>query len=52
MNPVQTVKRNTDLKIVTSVVVGLSVFGLITYAAVKSGVKPLASAARVVKGAK
>jgi len=51
-NPVQTVKKNTDMKIVTSVVVGLAVFGLITYGAVKSGVKPLATAARVAKGAK
>lgn len=45
------VKANIDMRTVTSVVVGLSVFGLITYAAVRTGIKPLATAAKVAKGA-
>lgn len=47
--PVQYVKDNTDTKIVVSTVVGMLVFGLITYAAVRSGIKPVAAAARAVK---
>lgn len=42
-------KNNIDMKTVVSVVVGLAAFGGITYAAVKSGVKPLAAAAKAVK---
>jgi hypothetical protein len=45
------VKANIDGKTVTSVVVGLAVFGLITYAAVRTGIKPLSTAAKVAKGA-
>lgn len=46
-----TLKANIDPKVVTSVVVGLGVFGLITYAAVRTGIKPLQTAAKVAKGA-
>lgn len=56
MNPItntaQTVRSNIDAKIVTSVVAGLAAFGAITFLAVKSGVKPLAAAAKVAKGGK
>lgn len=51
-NTAQTVRSNIDAKVVTSVVAGMGVFGLITFLAVKSGVKPLAAAAKVAKGAK
>ncbi len=43
------VRRKVDTETVVSVVVGLAVFGGITYVAVKSGVKPLAKAARAIK---
>lgn len=41
--------KNIDIKTVLSVVVGLVTFGGITYVAVKSGIKPLAKAAKAVK---
>jgi len=41
--------KNIDIKTVLSVVVGLAAFGGITYVAVKSGIKPLAKAAKAVK---
>jgi hypothetical protein len=44
-------KANIDAKVVTSVVVALAIFGGITYAAVRSGIKPLQAAAKAVKGA-
>lgn len=43
------IQRNIRAEIVTSVVVGMAVFGAITYFAVKSGVKPLAATAKAVK---
>lgn len=46
---IQKIKDSVDMKTVVSVVAGLGVFGLITYLAVKSGVKPLAAAAKAVK---
>lgn len=42
-------KREVDMTTVVSVVVGLAVFGGITYVAVKSGVKPLKAAAQAIK---
>lgn len=45
-----TLKNNIDPKTVTSVVAGMAVFGLITFFAVKSGVKPLATAAKAANG--
>lgn len=47
--PVQYVRDNTDTKIVVSTIVGMMIFGVITYAAVRSGIKPVAAAARAVK---
>ena len=47
--PVQYVKDNTDTKIVVSTIVGMMIFGAITYAAVRSGIKPVVAAARAVK---
>ena len=47
---VEKVKSNLDAKVITSVVAGMAVFGVITYAAVRSGVKPLKAAAKVAKG--
>lgn len=44
-------RANIDTKTVTSVVVGMAVFGLITFAAIRTGIKPLAVAAKTVKGA-
>lgn len=46
---VQKIKDSVDVKTVVSVVTGLAIFGGITYFAVKSGVKPLAAAAKAVK---
>lgn len=48
-NTVQKIKDSVDMKTVVSVVAGLALFGGITYAAVKSGIKPLATAAKAVK---
>ena len=45
-------KNNIDAKTVTSVVVGMAVFGGIMYAAVRTGIKPLKTAAEVAKGGK
>jgi hypothetical protein len=47
----QQLKNNIDAKTVTSVVVGMAVFGGIMYAAVRTGIKPLQTAAKVAKGA-
>ena len=44
-------KANIDTKTVTSVVVGMGLFGLITFAAIRTGIKPLQQAAKVAKGA-
>ena len=44
------ITKNIDTKTVASVTVGMAVFGLITYAAVKSGIKPLQAAAKVAGG--
>ncbi len=51
-NPVEEIQRNIDPKIVTSVVVGSAIFGIIIYAAVRSGIKPLKSAAKAAAGGK
>jgi len=48
----QTIKNNIDPKTVTSVVVGLAVFGGIVYAAVRTGIAPLKQAAEIAKGGK
>ena len=45
-------KNNISTPMVVSTVVGMAVFGAITYFAVKSGVKPLKQVSEVVKGAK
>ena len=45
-------KRNIDTKVVVSTAVGVALFGLVTFLAVKSGVKPLKEAAAVAKGGK
>lgn len=52
MNQLTQLKNNIDAKTVTSVVVGMAVFGVIMYAAVRSGVKPLKQVAEVAKGGK
>ncbi|WP_341937197.1 hypothetical protein [Marinimicrobium sp. C2-29] len=52
MNQLKPITKNIDAKVVTSVVVGMSAFGAIMYAAVRSGVKPLKQAASVAKGGK
>lgn len=49
---VDKVKNSVDMKTVFSVVAGMGLFGGIVYLAVKSGVKPLKTAASVVKGGK
>lgn len=43
-------KANIDPKVVTSVVVGSAIFGAILFAAVRSGISPLKTAAAVVGG--
>jgi hypothetical protein len=45
-------KANIDAKTVTSVVVGMAVFGGIIYAAVRSGIKPLQTVAKAATGGK
>lgn len=45
-------KSSVDMKTVFSVVAGMGLFGTIVYMAVKSGVKPLQTAASVAKGGK
>lgn len=52
MNAVATVKNNLDAKIIASTAVGVGLFGVVTYLAVKSGVKPLKDAAKIAKGGK
>jgi len=47
--PVQYVKDNTDTKVVVSTMVGMVIFGAIMFAAVRSGIKPVAAVARAVK---
>lgn len=44
-------KANIDTKIVLSSMIGAALLGVVTFAAVKSGIKPLAKAAKVAKGA-
>lgn len=46
------IKANIDAKTVTSVVVGMAVFGGIVYAAVRSGIKPLQTVAKAAQGGK
>lgn len=46
------IKANIDAKVVTSVVVALGLFGAITYAAVRTGIKPLKQVADIAKGGK
>lgn len=43
------VRRNTDTKMIVSAAIGVGLFGLVTYVAVRSGLKPLKAAAKVVK---
>lgn len=43
------VSRNLDSKMVFSSMVGAALLGTVTFFAVRSGVKPLAKAARVAK---
>lgn len=45
-----TVKKNFNAPVFFSALAALAAFGGITYFAVKSGVKPLQTAAKVVKG--
>lgn len=45
-------KANIDVKTVTSVAVGMAVFGVITFAAIRSGIKPLQTAVKVANGGK
>jgi hypothetical protein len=44
-------QANVDAKTVTSVVVGMAVFGLITFAAIRTGISPVVAAAKAAKGA-
>lgn len=46
------VKRNVDTKIMVSTAAGVALFGLVTFLAVKSGIKPLRDVAAVAKGGK
>ncbi len=49
----QAADRNIDKKIVVSSAIGAALLGVVTFVAVKSGIKPIASAAKVAKnGAK
>lgn len=41
--------ENIDKKIVVSSMIGAALLGVVTFVAVKSGVKPLAKAAKVAK---
>lgn len=50
MNQLKQLQKNVDAKTVTSVVVGMAVFGGILYAISRTGVKPLETAAKVAKG--
>lgn len=43
------VSNNVDKKIVVSSAIGAALLGVVTFLAVKSGVKPIAKAARVAK---
>lgn len=52
VNYLNRVRNNVDERIVTSVVAGIALFGAVTYAAVRSGIKPLRQAAKVAKGGK
>lgn len=45
-------KANVDMKTVTSVAVGMGLFGLITFAAIRTGIKPLQQVAKVANGGK
>lgn len=49
MNQVKKITNQLDTKLITNMVVGMAVFGGITYAAVRSGIKPLAKVAKGVK---
>lgn len=49
LNYLSDLRKKVDTETVVSVVVGLAVFGGITYVAVKSGVKPVVKAAKVIK---
>ncbi|WP_444884856.1 hypothetical protein [Microbulbifer sp. PSTR4-B] len=43
------VRDNVDKKIVISSAIGAALLGVVTFVAVKTGIKPLAKAARVAK---
>ena len=43
------VSNNVDTRIVVSSMLGAALLGVVTYAAVKSGIKPLKDAAKVAK---
>jgi len=49
MNFFQTLKDNVDMKTVVSSVVASAVIGVFVMIAVKSGIKPLQTVAKVVK---
>ncbi|WP_406827721.1 hypothetical protein [Microbulbifer sp. ARAS458-1] len=50
MNALSTIKNQIDTKTVVSTAVGVGLFGVVTYFAVKSGVRPLKDAAKIAKG--
>lgn len=52
LNQITNIRKNIDAKTVTSVVVGMALFGGIVYAAASTKIKPLREAAKVVKGGK
>ena len=45
-------KANIDAKTVVSAALGSALLGLITFAAIRSGIKPLQTAAKVANGGK
>ena len=47
-----TLKANIDPKVVTSVVAGMAVFGVITFMAIRSGIKPLQTVVKAANGGK
>lgn len=49
----QSLKRNVDTRIVVSSAIGAALLGVVTFVAIKSGIKPLKTVAKVAKnGAK
>lgn len=49
MNPAQTIMNNIDKKTMFSVMAGMALLGVVTFVTVKTGIKPLVKAAKVVK---